>query len=68
MSKNGFKKFKKNDFSYEDEEIYDNRSSYVEKRKERRVQRALKTKNVQELLDYDEDDDENYHDYSGMKK
>lgn len=67
MSKNGFKKFKKNDFSYEDEENYDNRSNYVEKRKERRVQRALKTKNIHELIE-DDDDEEYYYDSTNLRK
>jgi hypothetical protein len=65
MSKNGFKKFKKNDFSYEDEESYDTRSNYADKRKEKRVQRALKTKNIRDLI---EEDDEYDDDLSYVRK
>lgn len=62
MSKNGFKKFKKNDYSYEDEEYNDKpRSHYLDRKKERRVQRALKVKDVSELVDDEEIDDDNPH-------
>jgi hypothetical protein len=54
MSKNGFKKFKKNDYSYEDDEFdFKPRSHYLDRKKERRVQRALKIKDVSELIEED---------------
>ena len=53
MSKSSLKKFKKNDYSYEDDENYSPRS-YVDKRKVRRIDRALKTKDLTMLLDDEE--------------
>lgn len=58
MSKN-LKKFKKNDFSYEEEDQYETRSNYLEKRQAKRVDRALKTKDISALLE-DEDDEADY--------
>lgn len=58
MSKQTVKKFKKNDFSYEDEES--EVRNYVDKRKVRRFDRALKTKNIDMLLDDDDDYQEEY--------
>jgi len=58
MSKQNVKKFKKNDFSYEEEDNYDNRSYYLEKKKQKRLEKALKTKDISGLLEEDEDD---YH-------
>ena len=48
MSKNGFKKFKKNDFAYDDEEDYAEkpRSHYLDRKKQRRMDRALRTKDI----------------------
>lgn len=55
MSKNGFKKFRKNDYSYdEDEEYYESPRGKMDKRKARRIDRALRTKDISELI---EDDD-----------
>jgi hypothetical protein len=56
MSKQNIKKFRKNDFSYDDneEENYDYRNSYIEKKKQKRIEKALKTKNIQDLLDEDD--------------
>jgi ribosomal protein L20 len=52
MSKNGFKKFKKNDYSYDDEEYADKpRSHYLDRKRERRVQRALKVKDISALTE-----------------
>lgn len=63
MSKNGFKKFRKNDHSYEDEDVSENvRSHYLDRQKERRVQRALKTKDISALIE-DEDDYDLQNDY-----
>jgi hypothetical protein len=56
MSKQNVKKFKKNDFSYEEEDNYDNRSYYLEKKKQKRIEKALKTKDISGLLEEDEDD------------
>ena len=64
MSKSNFKKFRKNDWSYDDEEEYsDNRSNYLEKKKQKRVDRALRTKDISALVEDDEDEtgfEENY--------
>jgi len=57
MSKSTFKKFRKNDWSYDDEEEYsDNRSNYLEKKKQKRVDRALRTKDITALVEDDEDE------------
>lgn len=62
MSKNGFKKFKKNDFSYEDEDMNDKpRSKYLERKQERQVQRALRTKDISALVEEEEFEDQNNH-------
>ena len=58
MSKNIIKKFKKNDYSYEEEDQYDNRSRYLEKKNEKRVERALKTRDISALIEEDEDEDD----------
>jgi hypothetical protein len=50
------KKFKKNDYSYEEEDQYDNRSRYIEKKNEKRIERALKTRDISSLTEEDEDD------------
>lgn len=61
MSKSSLRKFKKNDYwNEEDEDNYDNRSRYLEKKKHKLVERALRTKDIsilaeEELDDYDED-------------
>jgi hypothetical protein len=56
MSKSTFKKFKKNDYSYDDEddEYYDNPRNKVNKKESKRFERALKTKDVRALVE-DED-------------
>jgi hypothetical protein len=57
MSKSSIKKFRKNDWSYDDEEEYsDNRSNYLEKKKQKRVDRALRTKDITALIEDDEDE------------
>jgi hypothetical protein len=57
MSKNGFKKFKKNDYSYEDEEYEDKpRSHYLDRKKERRIERALRTKDISILAEEEYED------------
>jgi hypothetical protein len=72
MSKQQIKKFRKNDFSHDDDEDYysNNPKNFVDKRKEKRVERALRTKDISALVEEDgvdpmdiEDeiwDDENY--------
>lgn len=63
MSKSSLKKFKKNDYwNEEDEDRYDNRSRYLEKKKHKMVERALRTKDIS-ILDneeFDEYDEEFY--------
>lgn len=63
MSKNNLKKFKKNDYSYDDEEdFYDNPKNRVNKRELKRFERALKTKDISVLIEEDEDSyEETYH-------
>lgn len=56
MSKSSLKKFKKNDYSHDDDNYHDDIRSRVNKRKEKRVERALRTKDVSALLE-DEDQD-----------
>jgi hypothetical protein len=70
MSKNGFKKFKKNDYSYEDEEYSEKpRSQYLDRKKERRIQRALKVKDVSELIEEDDNyEDEFYYNPTELSK
>ena len=60
MSKNSFKKFKKNDYSYEEEEYEDKpRSHYLDRKKQRRMERALRTKDVSILIEDDLDEEFN---------
>jgi hypothetical protein len=55
MSKNGFKKFKKNDFAYDDEEYVEKpRSHYLDRKKQRRMDRALRTKDITILTEEEE--------------
>jgi len=63
MSKQLIKKFRKNDYSYDDEEnqAY-NPKNFVDKRKEKRVDRALRTKDISALTE-DEEDDWDYYEY-----
>jgi hypothetical protein len=57
MSKSAFKKFRKNDWSYDDvEEASDHRSNYLEKKNQKRVDRALRTKDITALVEDDEDE------------
>jgi hypothetical protein len=55
MSKQQIKKFRKNDYSYDDDEDYysNNPKSFVDKRKEKRVERALRTKDISALTEED---------------
>lgn len=55
MSKSALKKFRKNDYSDHDEFNEDSRNR-VNKRKEKRVERALRTKDISALLEDDEED------------
>jgi len=61
MSKQQIKKFRKNDYSYDDEEDYysNNSKNFVDKRKEKRVERALRTKDISALVE-DEDEWDDY--------
>jgi len=61
MSKNNLKKFKKNDYSYDDEEdFYDNPKNRVNKRELKRFERALKTKDISVLIEDDLDIEEDW--------
>ena len=57
MSKQTLRKFKKNDYSYEDEENFVDQKNKVDKRKQRRFEKAIKTKDISLLLDNDEFED-----------
>jgi hypothetical protein len=57
MSKATFKKFRKNDWSYDDDEEYsDSRSNYLEKKNQKRVERALRTRDITALIEDEEDE------------
>ena len=56
MSKSALKKFKKNDYSDHDEYRDDPREREL-KRNAKRVERALRTKDVSALIEEDEDQD-----------
>lgn len=57
MSKSAVHKFKKNDFSYDDEEIVFENKVKVDKRKQRRFERAIKTKDISALIETEEFED-----------
>lgn len=63
MSKSTFKKFKKNDYSYDDDEdeYYDNPRNRVNKKESKRLERALKTKDINALIDEEDYEDEDYY-------
>lgn len=55
MSKQSIKKFRKNDYSYDDEENQSySAKNFIDKRKEKRVDRALRTKDISALLEDEE--------------
>ena len=54
MSKSSIKKFRKNDWSYDDEEYSDNRSNYLEKKNQKKVDRALRTRDITALVEDEE--------------
>lgn len=58
MSKSALRKFKKNDFSHDDEEDFLEVKNKVDKRKQRRFERALKTKDISAILENDEFEDD----------
>ena len=62
MSKSSIKKFRKNDWSYDDDEYDTNPKEKVNKRTEKRVERALRTKDISALLEDDDYIDE-YEDW-----
>lgn len=78
MSKSSLKKFKKNDYSYDDEEYVETPRNQIDKRKAKRVERALKTKDITALLEeddeglldlYDDDNSQNYEYFiKGLQK
>jgi len=53
MSKSSLRKFKKNDYS-DEEENYSEYRNKIDKRKQRRFERAIKTKDISILVDNDE--------------
>lgn len=57
MSKQTLRKFKKNDYSLDDEEDYFENKNKVDKRKQRRFERAIKTKDITALIEADDYDD-----------
>jgi hypothetical protein len=57
MSKQTLRKFKKNDYSFDDEEDHVDHKNKVDKRKQRRFERAIKTKDISLLVDNDEYED-----------
>jgi hypothetical protein len=61
MSKQ-LKKFRKNDYSYDDVEVYDNRSTYLERKNKRRTDRALRTMDISALVAEDGLDPEDVED------
>lgn len=56
MSKQ-LKKFRKNEHYSDEEEVYDYRSTYLERKTKRRTERALRTKDISALVEDDELDD-----------
>ena len=56
MSKSALKKFKKNDYS-DHEEYHEDPRNRVNKYKEKRVERALRTKDISSLLEDEDDED-----------
>jgi len=57
MSKQTLRKFKKNDYSFDEEEEQFYLKNKVDKRKQRRFDRAIKTKDISLLVDNDEFED-----------
>ena len=57
MSKSAVHKFKKNDFSYDDEDNIVENKLKVDKRKQRRFERAIKTKDISALIETEEFED-----------
>lgn len=51
MSKQ-LKKFRKNDY-YDDPEVFENRSTYLERKNKRRTERALRTRDITALVEED---------------
>jgi hypothetical protein len=54
MSKQTLRKFKKNDFSFDEDEEYVDHKNKIDKRKQKRFERALKTKDISALIETDE--------------
>lgn len=57
MSKSALRKFKKNDFSHDEEEDFLESKNKVDKRKQRRFERAMKTKDITALIENNDYDD-----------
>lgn len=59
MSKSALHKFKKNNFLQDEEENYSDIKNKIDKRKQRRFDRAIKTKDLSALVENDEYDEWN---------
>jgi hypothetical protein len=59
MSKQ-FRKFRKNEFYDDENENFVIRSNYLERRNEKRVERALRTKDISALTEEEIEDDEDW--------
>ena len=58
MSKSALRKFKKNDFTHdEDDNNYLESKTKIDKRKQRRFERAMKTKDIGAIVENDDFDD-----------
>ena len=60
MSKQKFKSLRKNE-SYDDDYDFEDRRQIKDKRKERRFERALRTKNINDLVEDELDEWESYN-------
>jgi hypothetical protein len=67
MSKSALKKFRKNDYSHEDDNYHDDPRQRENKRKAKRVERALRTKDVSALVDDDDQDIDDLNDNNNWK-
>lgn len=62
MNKQSFKKFKKNDYSEEDDYFDRSDKSKMDKRKARRIKRAIQTRDISGFANDDDTDDYFYAD------
>lgn len=57
MSNSTLKKFRKNDFSHDEDDMNDIRQRF-DKKKDKRVKNALRSKDIDALIHLDEDDED----------